>query len=705
MTVIDPTLTPFVNPSGVVLIGASREPSKLGYGLARNLVRCGYPGVIHFVNPKGGELFGHPLYARVADVPDPVELAVILAPAGAVPAVLEETGKRGIPAAIIASGGFRETGAEGAALEKECLRIARQYAMRLIGPNCIGLMDTHLPLDTTFLQPPSPQAGEIAFISHSGAICAVIVDWIAGQGIGLSRLISLGNQIDVNETDMLTLVSADDNTRVLTLYMEGVSNGRRFVREASKAARIKPIVALKVGRFESGRKAAASHTGALAGAETAFNAAFRKAGVLRAHNTEQLIQWAKALAWCPLPKGSRVAVLTNAGGPGVTAADSLEEEGLQLAEISETAREALAKILPSAASLNNPVDMLASASPEVYARSLEILLSDEGVDSVMVLCPPPPAYSAGWVAKLLIPIIQASPKPVIVVLMGERLIQEGVQFLRAAEIVEYRFAETAASALGALWKRAQFLQRPADEINEIEVPPSLRGWVQALPDGWLDTPAIVELFNRAEIPILQTLGAGNADDAVVIAEKLGYPVVMKIDSPDILHKSDVGGVLLGLQNAEEVRKGYAAVMLRAQSARPQARLTGVLLQHMVPGGQEVIVGMVRDPQFDAMMMFGLGGTEVEGLKDVAFELAPLSQHEAENILTSTWAGKKLAGFRNIVPADRQAVLDTLVRLSQLAELVPELAELEINPLRVLQPGDGAVAIDVRVRKSGKSHSF
>ncbi len=513
-------------------------------------------------------------------------------------------------------------------------------------------------------------------------------------------MISLGNQIDVNETDMLAVVSADDKTRVLTLYMEGVSNGQRFVREAGKVARKKPIVALKVGRFESGRKAAASHTGALAGAETAFNAAFRKAGVLRAKSTEQLIQWAKALAWCPLPKGPRVAVLTNAGGPGVTAADSLEEEGLQLAEISETTREALAKILPSAASLNNPVDMLASASPEVYARSLEILLADEGVDSVMVLCPPPPAYSAGWVAKLLIPIIQASPKPVIVVLMGERLIQEGVQFLRAAEIVEYRFAETAASALGALWKRTQFLQRPADEINEIELPPSLYEWVQALPDGWLDTPAIVELFNRAEIPILQTLSTGNADDAVVTAEKLGFPVVMKIDSPDILHKSDVGGVLLGLQNADEVRKGYAEVMLRAQSARPQARLTGVLLQHMVPAGQEVIVGIVRDPQFDAMMMFGLGGTEVEGLKDVAFELAPLSQHEAENMLTSTWAGKKLNGFRNIPPADRQAVLDTLVRLSYLAERIPELAEIEINPLRVLQPGEGAVAIDVRVRKCG-----
>lgn len=700
MTAYDPSLIPFFTPRGVVLIGASREPAKLGYGLARNLVRCGYPGAIHFVNPKGGQLFSREIFKQVSEVPDPVDLAVILAPAGAVPAVLEECGKRGIKAAIIASGGFRETGAEGAALEAECLRVAGQFSMRLIGPNCIGLLHTHLPLDTTFLQPPGPQAGEIAFISHSGAICAAIMDWIAGQGIGLSCLISLGNQADVNETDMLAAVGTDDQTRVITLYLEGISDGRRFIEEARKVGQHKPVAALKVGRSESGRKAAASHTGALAGADTAFEAAFRKAGVLRAHTTEQLIQWAKALAWCPLPKGPRVAVLTNAGGPGVTAVDAIEEEGLQLAQISDTTRTALLKLLPSAASVHNPVDMLASASPEVYAACLEAVLADEGVDSVMVLCPPPPAYSAGWVAKLLIPIIQSSPKPVIVVMMGERLIQEGVAFLRAAEIVEFRFAETAASALAALWRRAQYLQQPVVDESEIKFAPGLREWVQSLPDGWLDAPAVTELFNRAGLPLLQTVKAGSADAAANAAARLGYPVVMKIDSPDILHKSDVGGVLLDLQNAEAVRDGYETIMQRARAAKPKAQLDGVLLQQMAGEGQEVIAGMVRDPQFGPMMMFGLGGTEVEGLKDVAFELAPLTSQEAGSMLASTWAGRKLDGFRNIPPADRQAVKDVLVRLSQLAMQVPELAEVEINPLRVLAPGSGALAIDVRVRKAG-----
>lgn len=698
MTAFDPSLTPFFNPHGVVLIGASREPAKLGYGLARNLVRSGYPGAIHFVNPKGGQLFGREISRQVSEIPDPVDLAVILAPACTVPAALEESGKRGIKAAIIASGGFRETGAEGAQLEAECLQVAGQFGMRLIGPNCIGLLDTHLPLDTTFLQPPGPQAGEIAFISHSGAICAVIVDWIAGQGIGLSRLISLGNQADVNETDMLAVVGADEQTRVLTLYMEGVSDGRRFIEEARNVVQHKPVVALKVGRSESGRKAAASHTGALAGTDTAFEAAFRKAGVLRAETTEQLIQWAKTLAWCPLPKGPRVAVLTNAGGPGVTAADAIEEEGLQLAQISEATRAALLKLLPSAASVHNPVDMLASASPEVYAACLEVLLADEGVDSVMVLCPPPPAYSAGWVAKLLIPIIQSSEKPVIVVMMGERLIQEGVAFLRAAEIVEFRFAETAASALGALWRRAQYLQQPVVDESTIGFVPGLREWVQSLPDGWLAAPDVTELFNRAGLPILQTARAGSADAAVKAAERLGYPVVMKIDSPDILHKSDVGGVLLDLRNAEAVSRGYELVMKRAGNARLDAQLDGVLLQQMAGQGQEVIAGMVRDPQFGPMMMFGLGGTEVEGLKDVAFELAPLTNQEAEGMLSGTWAGRKLDGFRNIPPADRHAVVAVLMRLSQLAEQVPELTEVEINPLRVLAPGSGALAIDVRVRK-------
>jgi len=314
--VSDPSLTPFFDPKGVAVIGVSRDPTKLGYGMARNLIQSGYPGAVHFVNPKGDSLLGRPIYPDVSRVPDPVDLAVLLVPPQFVPDTLKQCGQRGIRAVIITTGGFREVGPEGAALEKQCLEIAKGYGMRLVGPNCIGMINTHLPLDTTFLQPPLAPAGEIAFISHSGAICAALVDWIRGQGIGLSHLISLGNQVDINETDMLAPVAADRYTSVLTMYLEGISNGTRFVSEARRVTRQKPVLALKVGRFESGRKAAASHTGALAGQETAYEAGFRKAGVMRANTSEEMFQWARALAWCPLPRGRRVAVLTNAGEIG-----------------------------------------------------------------------------------------------------------------------------------------------------------------------------------------------------------------------------------------------------------------------------------------------------------------------------------------------------------------------------------------------------
>ncbi len=455
-------LTPFFAPRGVLLVGASHDPTKLGYGLARNLVQSNYLGAVHFVNPKGGNLLGRPLHTRIADVPDPVDLAILLIPAPSVPAALGECGERGIHAAIIGAGGFRETGPDGAALEAECLRVARAYEMRLMGPNCIGLLDTHLPLDATFLPPPGPPPGDVAFISHSGAICAAVIDWARGQGFGLSRLVSLGNQVDVNETDVLAPVAADPFTRVLTLYLEGVSDGRRFIIEASRATRQKPLIALKVGRFSSGRRAVASHTGALAGQEAAYDAAFRKAGVIRAETSEEMFDWGRALAWCPPPHGRAVAVLTNAGGPGVTAADALEASGQRLAELNDATRLALQAILPPAASLHNPVDMLASASPEQFAACLKLLLTDPGVDSALVILPPPPMYTAGAVAKALIPVIHNAEKPVVVALMGERLIQEAVEHFRAARVPEYRFPERAASALAVLAQRAEYIAAAGD---------------------------------------------------------------------------------------------------------------------------------------------------------------------------------------------------------------------------------------------------
>jgi acetyltransferase len=678
------TLTPFFSPRGVVVIGASTSPEKLGYGVARNLIESKYQGAIHFVSQKSGMLFDRPIYANLRDVPDPVDLAILIVPPNATPAAIEACGQRGIKAATIVTGGFREIGAEGAALEKQCVETARAQGVRLLGPNCIGTLDTHLPLDTTFLQPPMPAQGSIGFISHSGAFCAAIIDWARMQGFGFSQIISLGNQADVNETDALPEVAKDDHTRVIVMYMEGVSDGQRFVKVASEVAKHKPVIALKVGRFEAGQKAAASHTGALAGAESAFDAAFAKSGILRADTTEQMFDWARALAACPPPSGSSMAILTNAGGPGVIAADALETNGMNLATLNDSTRKELAAILPASASVNNPVDMLASAAPEIYAACLKILLQDENVNGVMVILPPPPMFKTEEVAEKLVEIINQFNKPVVIALMGSTLIQEAQKTFQQANVPTYPFPERAASALGALVKRAKYLDNVPQTIDPIVHRPS--SVVDLSPD---------EMVAGYGIPTTPIRLAQNEEEAAEIANELGFPVVMKIASPDILHKSDVGGVMLNINDVESLKSAYVQMLKHIQSVKPEAKIEGMYLQHQVPQGQEVIVGMARDPLFGALMMFGSGGVEVEGLRDVAFALAPLSQTEAKKMIRATWAGRKLKGFRNIPPADEEAVADVLIKLSQLAYENPEIEEIEINPLRAL--GKGAVAVDVRVK--------
>ncbi len=694
-------LQPFFRPTGIVVLGASADPTKLGYGVARNLAHSGFPGAIHFVNPRGGRLFGRELVRDLRDVPDPVDLAVLVIPAAGMPAALEACGHRGLRAAVIASGGFREVGPQGAALEAECLRIARSHGIRLIGPNCIGLLDTHYPLDTTFLAPPAPPQGDVAFISHSGAICAAVIDWAGGQGFGLSRLVSLGNQADLNEADVLAPVAEDEHTRVITLYLEGVSHGRRFIEQASAVTRQKPVVALKVGRFPSGQRAVASHTGALAGQEAAYNAAFERAGVIRAETNEEMFDWARALAWCPLPTGRGMAVLTDAGGPGVVAADALEELHLPLVTLQPATTERLRGLLPPAASLHNPVDMLASAGPREYAEGLAALLADEGVHGVMVILPPPPMHSAESVADALVPVIRSSDKPVVVALMGENLILRASEVLRAARVPDYRFPERAASALAMLVRRAEFLARPltVPEVFADVQPAVVRDVIARCASaggGFLGQADVAALLGAYGIHTPRIELARSADEAVSFADAIGYPVALKVASPDIPHKTDVGGVMLGLTDAAHVAAGFAAVRDNALLAHPAARLLGVHVQRMLPTGQEVIVGAVQDPQFGALLMFGSGGTEVEGLRDVAFGLAPLPEVEAEAMLAGTWAGRRLAGYRNLVPADRAAVLQVLRRLGQLVSEFPEISEVEINPLRVLPDGQGAVAVDVRL---------
>jgi acetate---CoA ligase (ADP-forming) len=684
---LDESLIPFLKPRGVVVVGASTSPEKLGHGIARNLVGSGYAGGIHFVSQKAGELFGKPLYPRLAQVPDPVDLAVLAVPAVAMAETLRACAERGIRAAILVSSGFREAGPEGADLETACLEVARANGMRVLGPNCIGTIDTHLPLDTSFLQPPMPERGGIAFVSHSGAFCAAIIDWSRREGFGFSQIISLGNQADINETDMLPVVAEDEHTRAIVLYLEGLADGRRFVETARAVTRRKPVIALKVGRFEAARKAAASHTGAMAASDEAFNAAFERAGILRADTAEQMFDWARALAHCPLPTGRNVAVLTDAGGPGVIAADALERNDLAIASLSDATLEALKASLPAAASVRNPVDMLASASPRDYAACLKLLLDDPGVDAALLILPPPPMFTAQSVAEAIIPLISAAYKPVVISLMGSVLVESARGAFERAGIPAYPFPERAADALAALANRARYLERVKDDYTTAAdfllgaAPSSLTGRT---------SEQIVACYG---IPTIQSHLARSKEEVASLAEALGYPVVLKIASRDVPHKSDVGGVLMNVQSSEGVLSGYAQMVKDVGARLPSAVIEGVYVQKQVALGQEVIVGAVQDATFGPMVMFGSGGVEAEGLKDVAFALAPLSAAETSRLVERTWAGRKLDGFRNIPPADKHAAIDALIRLSWLAYEHPELKEIEINPLRVLERG--AVALDVR----------
>jgi acetyltransferase len=659
-----------------------------------------YPGELYFVNPKGGELFDRKMYPSLLVVPDPVDLAVIMIPAASVPGALQACGERGVPFAIVGAGGFRETGSAGLELEQRCLEIAQEQGVRVLGPNCIGFLDTHLPIDTSFLPLPGPIPGDIAFLSHSGAICEAVIDWARGQGFGLSRLISLGNQMDLSEADLLAPTAADPNTNVIALYIEGVQDGPRFIEEARKVTAEIPVIAIKVGQSEAGRAAVASHTGALAGQENAYDSAFEKAGVIRARHSEEMFDWARALAWCPPPGGPRMAVLTNAGGPGAIAADALEANELELAKLAESTVSGLQKLLPAAASLRNPVDMLAGAGPREYADCLQLLLEDEGVDGGMVILPPPPVSTAADVAGALIPMIRSSEKPVVVALMGEELIAHAAKLFRQSRIPDYRFPERAASALKVLWLRSQTRGVVVEQEGGLSVDTDAAR--ELMSDATLGSSGFVA--SRVAGEVVQTYGIEVqpyrfCSDAGVLAgtaAELGYPLAMKIESAELPHKSEIGGVVLDIQDEAGLEAAWTVLSAKIADLGATDPSAGVLLQRMAPSGVDVIVGMVRDAQFGPLVMFGSGGVEVEALKDVAFALAPVSRTEAESLLNRTYAGRRLEGLRGEAPADREAVIEAIIRVSNLAQDFPDIHELEINPLRVFERGEGARALDLRL---------
>jgi acetyltransferase len=696
------TLTAFFNPSSVAVIGASTDSKKLGYSVLENLITGGYSGQgkIYPINPTAKEILGLPAYPRVQDVPDPIELAVIVIPYPYVPDALRTCGEKAIPAVIVISAGFREAGREGLERELELIEIAKQYGIRIIGPNCLGVIDTYTPLNASF-SAGTPPKGPMAFMSQSGALGTAVLDISLAGRLGLSKFVSLGNKADVDEIDLLKAWSDDPNSKVIMIYSEGMANGQEFIKIARQVTAKKPIVAIKSGITQSGSRAVSSHTGSLAGSEQAYFAAFNQAGVLRAESMQSLFDISLALGYQPLLQGDRIAIITNAGGPGILATDALERSGLSLARFENKTISTLGRYLPDAASAANPVDVLGDARADRYRFALDTVMSDPNVDGLLVVLTPQAMTEIEATAEAVGNLSNSIDKPIITSFMGEAQVESGIELLERFGVPNYPFPERAALAYKAMSDYQKVLKQPTPEYvkfdidrqSTFDVLKSVRAQ-RRLSIGDSEARKILTAYGF-KIPKSEI--AATPDDAVDLAHEIGFPVVLKIASPDILHKTDVGGVKTGLNNTEDVRDAFELMVYRAQRYLPQAHLWGCLVQEMVPaGGQEVLVGMNRDPQFGPLVTFGLGGIYVETLKDVTFRVAPISKQEAKLMLSEIRARAILDGVRGNPPLDKEAIVDAILRIAQLVQDFPEILELDINPLMVYPRGQGAIAIDMRL---------
>jgi len=694
-------LDAFFEPASVAVIGASADPAKLGYAVVKNLIDGGYAqqGEIYPINFSTKEILGIPAYPSVLEVSGPIDLVVIVIPYQHVPEALRTCGEKGIPSAIVISAGFREAGKEGLERELELIEIARQYGIRLIGPNCLGVIDTFTPINASFAAG-TPPKGPMAFMSQSGALGTAVLDIALAGRLGLSKFVSLGNKADVDEIDLLRAWADDENTRVIMIYTEGMANGQEFIRVAREVTSQKPVVAIKSGVTQSGSRAVSSHTGSLAGSEQAYQAAFQQAGVLRAESMQALFDMALALGYQPLLPGDQIAIVTNAGGPGILATDALERAGLSLARFENPTINALMERLPDAASAANPVDVLGDARADRYSFAMRTVSEDPNVDGLLVVLTPQAMTEIEATAEAVGSLAEETDKPVLACFMGEARVEAGIDILQQHGVPNYSFPERAARAFKGMSDYRGIRSRPEPEYARLEV----------------DSGAVKELFARVRsegrvsiadfearqimtaygLPIPKSELAETPEKAIEVARRIGYPVVLKIASPDILHKTDVGGVKVGLRNSEEVRDAFELIVYRAQRYVPEAQILGCLVQEMVPPGTEVLVGMNRDPQFGPLVTFGLGGIYVETLKDVTFRVAPFSIHEAHAMLAEIRASALLEGVRGQPPADKQAIVDTLLRIGQLVQDFPEIVELDINPLMVYPQGEGAIAIDMRL---------
>ncbi|MES2012536.1 MAG: bifunctional acetate--CoA ligase family protein/GNAT family N-acetyltransferase [Pseudomonadota bacterium] len=696
-------LKPLFAPKSVAVFGASDRVDAVGQIVFQNMLQNGYQGALYPINPMRAEVQGCKAYASIAEIAEPVELAVIATPAQTVPDIIEECGKHNVKAVIIITAGFGEAGEEGKALERAVLEIAKRYGIRLIGPNCLGVMRPDIGLNATFNNG-SAIAGNLAFISQSGALCTAILDWAQSSDIGFSSVISMGSSADVDFGEILDYLISDTKTHSILLYIEGIRDARSFMSAIRAAARIKPVILVKVGRHPVASKAAMSHTASLVGSDDAFEAAVRRAGVVRVQSVTQLFSAAKALSCGFHPTGNRLAIVTNGGGPGVMATDCAADLGLVMANLSDATMEKLNQALPSTWSHGNPVDIIGDAQADRYQSAVSACLEDPNVDGVLTILTPQAMTKPLEAANVVIELSSKHNKPLITSWMGGHQVTESRAAFNKSRIPTFRTPEPAVevfSFLSAYHRNQKLLmQVPGPLSHHLE--PDIEGARMVIEGALQERRKVLSemeskaLLSAFHIPVAQTMVARSPNEALLIAQQLGFPVAMKVNSPDITHKSDVGGVLLNLANAQAVRGAYHEITENVKLNRPDAHMDGISIQPMIvkPNGRELMIGVTNDPVFGPVITFGAGGTTVEVMGDRSVTLPPLNSFLVKDLIQGTHVSKMLGAFRHMLPADMNALESVLLRVSEMVCELPMLMEMDINPL--ILDENGALAADARV---------
>lgn len=702
-------------PRTVAVVGASNTPGKVGHDIFANILKGGFHGTLYPVNPTARSVSSVRAYPTVQEVPDDLDLAIIILPPKAAFQAVQDCVARGVRGLVIVSAGFREVGPEGLAIENNIGALCREAGVRLVGPNCLGVINpvAGVRLNASF-STHMPQAGNISFISQSGALCTAVLDFAADRNFGFSKFISTGNKADVDELDLLRYLHKDPDTEVILLYLEELRRGPEFIEEVKEITcgdlHPKPVLVIKSGRTTAGAQAAASHTGSLSGTEGVYNAIFQQAGIIRVDSINELFDYATAFAYrnesetgrlrCKVPAGNRVAIVTNAGGPGIVATDVTTSSGLALAKFGEETVAALGSHLPSTANIKNPVDVVGDASIDRYENALNAVVKDAGVDGALVILTPQSMTDVLGTAEAIVRIARRSYKPILCCFMGVIDVSAGSKYLQEHGIPVYRFPESAAKAFGALYQYSQWLDR--QHLAQYSLTFDTERAAAVIRDclsrgktrlGELEGLGILEAYG---FDVLPTKFARSGDEAAALAAQIGFPVVLKVVSEQILHKSDAGGVVVGLRDEGEVRGAFDDILAKARAYLPDAVVEGVLVQRLAPEGLEVIVGLNRYPVFGPLLMFGIGGIFVEVFQDVTFRLAPIGRNEARRMVRQIKGYKLLQGFRGRPRGDIERIEQCLVRLSALATNHPEIVELDINPLLVHREGLGATVADCRM---------